>query len=184
MIRPGGLVKAVLRLAAAGISVVMASALLGVAPVASQGRESDSGLLSIGLGYYDISDGDDGAADFRLEYRHNQGWWIIRPWIGLEATSDSAAYLVGGLLADVWLTDTLVLTPSLGVGVYDRGDGKDLGHTVEFRSQIELAYRFTNAARVGLAFGHISNASLDERNPGVNILSLYYHIPTSALFGR
>ena len=33
-----------------------------------------------------------------------------------------------------------------------------MGHVVEFRSAVELAYRFSNRARLGLEFYHLSNA--------------------------
>ena len=70
-----------------------------------------------------------------------------------------------------------MLTPSLAAGLYEDGDGKDLGHIVEFRSSLELAYRFDNRARLGLSFYHLSNASLDDNNPGTEVFSLNYSIP-------
>jgi hypothetical protein len=75
----------------------------------------------------------------------------------------------------------LVLTPSFGAGLYADGGGKELGHAVEFRSQIEIAYRFDNRARLGLAFSHISNASIGDKNPGVEVLNVYYSLPLDGL---
>jgi hypothetical protein len=148
----------------------------------AQADETEPALLALGLGYYDINLRDDEAADFRLEYRSDLALWIVKPWAGLEVTSDGAVYGLGGLLADIALGPRVRLTPSLGVGAYHDGGGKDLGHTVEFRSQIELAYRFEGGQRLGLAFGHISNASLGDDNPGTEILTLYYMIPLESLF--
>ena len=48
---------------------------------------------------------------------------------------------------------------------------------MEFRSSLELAYRFDNRARLGLSFYHLSNASLDDNNPGTEVFSLNYSIP-------
>ena len=157
-----------------------AAALLLAAPVSAE--EGEPALLALGLGYYDIRAKDDTAADFRLEYRSDLALWIFRPWIGLEATSDGAVYGVGGFLADIPLGSRLRLTPSLGVGAYHNGDGKDLGHAVQFRSQIELAYRFEDGQRLAVAFSHISNASLSSQNPGTEILTLYYMVPFDLLF--
>ena len=157
-----------------------AAALLLAAPVSAE--EGEPALLALGLGYYDIRAKDDRAADFRLEYRSDLALWIFRPWIGLEATSDGAVYGVGGFLADIPLGSRLRLTPSLGVGAYHNGDGKDLGHAVQFRSQIELAYRFEDGQRLAVAFSHISNASLSSQNPGTEILTLYYMVPFDLLF--
>ena len=61
--------------------------------------------------------------------------------------------------------------------MYDAGDGKKLGHDIEFRTTIEISYELNNKNRIGLSFGHISNAGLGDNNPGVEILSLSYQIP-------
>jgi hypothetical protein len=148
----------------------------------AQAEEGDPALLALGMGYYDINLRDDEAADFRLEYRSDLALWIVRPWAGLEVTSDGAVYGLGGVLADIDLGPRFRLTPSIGAGLYHDGDGKDLGHAVEFRSQVELSYRFEGGRRLGLAFGHISNASLGDDNPGTEILTLYYMIPLDRLF--
>jgi hypothetical protein len=165
---------------APGAALAAAVGLLLAAPAWAE--EAEPALLALGLGYYDINQQDDEAVDFRLEYRSDLALWIVRPWAGLEATSDGAVYGLGGLLADIALGPRLRLTPSLGVGAYHDGGGKDLGHTVEFRSQVELAYRFEGGQRLGLAFGHISNASLGDDNPGTEILTLYYMVPLDTLF--
>lgn len=161
----------------------MALMLGGVVTVSSALAEDEPDFLSIGLGWYDVNDDMD-AVDLRVEYRSD---WkmlgIVKPWVGMEVTSDRAAYVVGGLLADIFFGRRVVLTPSFGVGAYLDGDGKDLGHTVEFRSQLELGYRFDDWSRVSLAVGHISNASLGDDNPGTEIATLYYHLPLRSLTG-
>ena len=139
--------------------------------------------LSFGIGQWDVADDDD-AADFRMEYRSgNKFFWEIKPWVGLEATSDGSVWGGGGLLADLYVSPQIYLTPSFGVGLYGQGSSdKDLGSVIEFRSQLEAGYRFTNGHRVGLAFGHISNASIGDKNPGTNILNVYYHVPVGGWF--
>ena len=136
----------------------------------------DPPFLAFGVGAFDILD-DETAADFRVEYRHDQKLWIFKPWAGIEATSDGAVYGVGGILVDVFLGRRLVITPSFGVGAYADGGGKDLGSVLEFRSQVETAYRFDDRSRLGVASGHISNASIGDDNPGTEILTFYYSIP-------
>jgi len=162
-------------------------AVLGVAAglllaVPAWAEESEPALLALGLGYYDIHQQDETAADLRLEFRADLALWIFRPWLGVEVTSDGAVYGLGGFLADIPLGPRLRLTPSLGAGAYYNGDGKDLGHAVQFRSQIELGYRFQDGQRLALAFSHISNASLSSQNPGTEILTLYYMVPLDLLF--
>jgi hypothetical protein len=90
--------------------------------------------------------------------------------------SDSAFYSYGGIAFD-WKLGKFVFTPSFAAGAYRDGDGKDLGHVVEFRSAIEIAYEFENRHRLGLIFYHLSNASISDNNPGTEVLSLGYSIP-------
>lgn len=138
----------------------------------------DSAHLTLGVGYYDFIYRNNSAADFRVEYRHDQGLWYVKPWIGLEATSDGAFYPAGGFLLDIYLFEDFVVTPSLGVGAYfDQIGGEDLGNTLEFRTQIEVSYRFEDHARLGMAFSHISNAGIGDSNPGAEVLNLYYSLP-------
>ena len=159
-----------------------AFALLVASAAAAHGQDDTPDLIALGLGYYDINQQDDAAADFRLEYRAAPALWKIRPWAGLEATSDGAVYGLGGILLDFELGPRIAVTPGFGVGAYHDGGGKDLGSVLEFRSQIELAYRFHDRSRLALAFSHISNASVASRNPGTEILTLYYMVPLERIF--
>jgi hypothetical protein len=68
------------------------------------------------------------------------------------------------------------------VGAYHEGNGKDLGGTLEFRSGLELAYRFDDRSRLGLEISHRSNASIYEDNPGEETLMVFYHLPLTKLF--
>ena len=69
------------------------------------------------------------------------------------------------------------LTPSFGFGYYDDGDGKKLGNEIEFRTTLEISYQLKNSDRVGISFGHISNANIGDKNPGVEIINLSYQKP-------
>lgn len=150
---------------------------LATAIMASRASAQEPSLLSFGVGWYDINDDQD-AVDLRVEYRSKAKLLgFVKPWVGVEITSDAAAYGVAGILSDIFFGRRIVLTPSFGVGVYADGNGKDLGSAIEFRSQLELGYRFDNRSRMSLAFGHISNAHLTDQNPGSEILTVYYHVP-------
>ena len=150
---------------------------LATAVVAPPASADDPSFISVGVGWFDIND-NEGAADLRVEYRSKAKiFGLVKPWAGVEITSDIAAYGVAGILADFFFGRRVVLTPSFGVGVYADGGGKDLGSAVEFRSQIELGYRFDDRSRISFAFSHISNAHLTDQNPGSEIATIYYHIP-------
>ena len=150
-----------------------------------------------GIGLYDIKfDGSatNQASDLRYERRfdnslveigpESENFFDLKPFVGLETTTDSAMYLLGG----IYLEDNLgtlfigedsnfVFTPSFGAGFYDDGDGKKLGNNIQFRTTFEFSYELKNKNRIGISYGHISNANLGDKNPGVEILSFSYQIP-------
>ena len=149
------------------------------------------------IGMYDIKfDGSqtNAASDFRYERRfdnsilnigpESENFFYLKPFAGIEVTSDSATYVIGGVYLEdnvgTLLTGTksnFNFTPSFGVGYYDDGDGKKLGNDIEFRTTFEISYELKSSNRVGLSFGHISNANLGDKNPGVEVLSLSYQMP-------
>jgi len=65
-----------------------------------------------------------------------------------------------------------VISPSFTPGVYGKGDGKDLGHAIEFKSQVRAALNLSPTANIGISYSHISNASLGNKNPGANNYSI------------
>ncbi len=153
-------------------------------PAFAQDESAESSYLSLGVGIWDVTQDDDMATDLRVEYRHGDPlFWKIKPWGGLEATTDGSIWGGVGVLADFKPAQNIYITPSFGVGLYtDGGSDKDLDHPIEFRSQLEAGYEFDNTHRLGVAFGHISNADLGDDNPGTEILNVYYHMPVGSLF--
>jgi len=159
----------------------LAAALVATA-AGAQDAGDDPAFVTVGIGYYDWHQEDDTAVDFRLEYRHGEKYWIFKPWAGVEGTADGAVYGLAGVLVDLFFGRRIVVTPSFGAGLYYEGSGKDLGSVVEFRSQIEIAYRFNDRSRLGLAVSHISNAGIGDDNPGTEIVNLYYSAPLQNIF--
>lgn len=145
------------------------------APVPALANDPD--FLSVAIGAFDLVQDNDKATEFRAEYRSDKKIWIFKPFIGAMGTTDSAFYGYGGLLVDVYFGRRWVLTPNFAAGYYSKGDGLDLGHELEFRSSIELSYRFDNRTRLGVSFYHMSNASIGSDNPGTEVLSIVYSIP-------
>ena len=91
----------------------------------------------------------------------------IKPVTGFMLTADSATYLYTGIQAEYKL-GKLNLTPSFTPGLYHEGDGKDLGHLVEFKSELQLSLDLSPSTEFGFSYNHLSNASLGEKNPGAN----------------
>ncbi len=127
----------------------------------------DPKLIAISGSYYDFNKKVNTAFEGRIEYRHDKGWWKIKPFAGISGTSDGSVYAFAGGLINFFIGEHFVITPSFAPGLYSKGNGKDLYHPLEFRSQIEIAFRFANGVRIGASFGHMSNASLGPPNPGV-----------------
>ena len=160
------------------VSITLALlSVLSVLAVSGASRAEGPSFLALGVGYYDLLHDAD-SAEFRLEYRDKHRWWLFKPFAGITATTDAAVFAYAGVLTDFYFGRRIVVTPSVAPGAYSRGNGKDLGHTFEIRSGLEVAYRFDNRGRLGLLFYHISNAGLgDDRNPGAEVLSLTYALP-------
>ena len=91
----------------------------------------------------------------------------ISPITGGFVTENSAAYIYSGV---EWNFDmgSLEFTPSFAPGLYHKGDGKDLGHVLEFKTEVQFSYTVSNATSFGVSYNHVSNASLGDKNPGAN----------------
>lgn len=165
--------------------LVLAVCLVAAPDIAvADDSDSDPDQLAFGLGYFDIIKQRDGAAIFNLEYRSDKKLWVFKPQVGMIATSEGGFYAYAGIRLDVYFGNRFVFTPSFSPGLYHEGNGKDLHFPVEFRSSAEVAYRFDDYSRLSLGIAHMSNASLGDKNPGVETLTLTYSVPFSKLFGN
>lgn len=163
------------------ISFALLCALL-FTPAQVRAKET-TGFLSFSLGMYNAIDTPK-ELEARIEYRPDTYVFIkeLKPWAGLDLTSELSAWAGAGLLLDLKLAENIYLLPSFGIGLYAQGNSEtDLDFPLAFRSQLELAYRFENSSRISLAFSHLSNASLGRHNPGAESLVLYYHKPLQAV---
>ena len=97
----------------------------------------------------------------------------VSPITGGFLTENSAAYLYTGI---EWNVDmgSMVFTPSFAPGLYHEGDGKDLGHVIEFKSEVQLSYSTSDLTSLGVSYNHVSNASLGDKNPGANSYMLNF----------
>ncbi len=133
-------------------------------------------LLSFGIGSFNVQR-ERRTAEFQIEYKFAKSLFMARPMIGAFMTSKSAFYVYTGIGWDLHFSRYLVLTPSFAPGLYFQGNDKNLGYPLEFRTCMELSYKFKNKARIGAMFYHLSNASISKRNPGEESLILFYAIP-------
>jgi hypothetical protein len=117
---------------------------------------------------------DDGAKSTLFGFQHqneelkrNSFLGTLSPITGGMLTADNAVYLYTGVQADYDI-GLLKLTPSFTPGIYNQGNGKDLGHIIEFKSEIRLSMDLSKNSMFGMSYNHISNASLGSKNPGAN----------------
>ena len=123
-------------------------------------------------GKFDFS--DEGKRSTIVGFQHqneflsrNTSVGTISPVSGALMTFDNAGYIYTGVQAQ-YSIGKINFTPSFTPGVYFEGDGKDLGHPLEFKTELQLSFDFFKNSELGLSYNHISNASLGEKNPGAN----------------
>ena len=128
--------------------------------------------FSVYTGMFDFS--DDGKRSTLIGFQHqnenlNRDTFLgnISPITGGFVTENSAAYIYTGF---EWNVDMggFLFTPSFAPGLYHEGDGKDLGHVLEFKSEVQLSYAASDNMSLGVSYNHVSNASLGDKNPGAN----------------
>ena len=91
----------------------------------------------------------------------------LSPITGALITADNATYFYTGVQAQ-YKIGALNFTPSFTPGYYDSGDGKDLGSTLEFKSEVQLSLELPKESQLGLSYNHVSNGGLGDKNPGAN----------------
>ena len=128
--------------------------------------------FNVYTGMFDFS--DDGKRSTLVGFQHqnenlNRDTFLgnLSPITGALLTADSAGYIYTGVQAQYKL-GVLNFTPSFTPGLYFEGDGKDLGHLIEFKSELQISLDLSRSSELGFSYNHISNASLGDKNPGAN----------------
>ena len=129
-------------------------------------------VFSVYSGMFDFS--DDGKRSTLIWIQHqnenlNRDTFLgnLSPITGALITADNAGYIYTGIQAQ-YKIGNLYITPSFTPGLYHEGDGKDLGHILEFKSEVQISLDIFKDSELGFSYNHISNASLGDKNPGAN----------------
>ena len=133
--------------------------------------EKKSGL-NFYTGMFDFSDDGKRASLYGIEHQNENLYrdtifGRISPVTGAMITKDSATYIYTGVETN-YSVGRLNITPSFTPGLYRQGDGKDLGHPLEFKSEVQLSLDLSEGTNLGMSYNHVSNASLGDKNPGAN----------------
>ena len=128
--------------------------------------------ISFYTGKFDFSDDGQRAGLFGMQHQNenltrNSFLGILSPVTGFMITENNAGYVYTGVQAQ-YSIGNLNITPSFSPGLYGEGDGKDLGHVLEFKSELQLSLDLFSNSELGFSYNHISNASLGDKNPGAN----------------
>ncbi len=160
----------------AALAIGLAMAILGFAPTV---RASTLGYVAAGAGAFDFDHSRTTAAEGRVEYRFGQSLFFpfLKPLIGTYFTSQGSVYLYGGFRAELPVGPHILIVPMAAVGDYEKGNGKNLGSHVEFKTGVEVDWVFDNGIRVGPLFDHVSNAGISKTNPGQENLLLMVSVP-------
>ena len=135
---------------------------------------SSNNNLSFYGGTVDIIDkeGDDQTTLFGVEHKNpnlfrNTFIGKFKPITGAFMTGNSSIYMYSGVEAQYGIGPLKIL-PSFSPGYYHKGDGKDLGSALEFKSEIKIGFDIFENSQLGFSYSHISNNDWGETNPGTD----------------
>ena len=149
------------------------SLLLFFTPVIGDEKEkSNDHQFNIFSGNFDFSDHKQKALLVGFQHQNEMlkrdtFLGSLSPITGGFLTENSASYVYTGV---EWNFDLgpINFTPSFAPGLYREGSGKDLGHILEFKTEVQASYNLSENSSFGMSYNHMSNASLGDKNPGAN----------------
>ena len=128
--------------------------------------------LNAYTGMFDFSDGKQRSVLVGMQHQNedlfrNSFLGRVSPISGGFLTEKNALYVYTGIQAEYEL-GFMTITPSFAPGYYNYGNGKDLGHPLEFKTEVQATIDLSETSHLGMSYNHISNASLGTKNPGAN----------------
>ena len=130
--------------------------------------------LSFYTGTFDVIDkeGDDQTHLIGIEHKNpnlfrNTILGKFKPISGAFFTGDSSVYLYTGVEGQYELGPLKIL-PSFTPGFYEKGNGKDLGSVLEFKSEIKFGLDIFENSKISYSYSHISNNDWGDTNPGTD----------------
>ena len=131
-------------------------------------------------GQFDITDevGDDETSLFGAEHKNPDLFsdtflGKFSPVTGLMITGKGSTYIYTGIEAQYGIGPIKIL-PSFTPGYYEKGNGKNLGDVLEFKSQIKVGFDVFKDSQIGYSYSHISNNDWGDVNPGSDNQSLTF----------
>ena len=133
---------------------------------------------SLYTGTFDFSDEGAKSTLYGVQYinlnsHYDSFLGKLHPVTGFFITVDNAKYIYTGFQT-TYDKGSFNITPSFTPGLYDKGNGKDLRHVLEFKTEIQISYNINKKSEIAFSYNHISNADLGENNPGANSYMFNY----------
>ena len=156
------------------ILILLTFLLLTISSNAEEIKSNDLNTeFNVYTGMFDFS--DDGKKSTLLGFQHqnenlNRDTFLgnISPVTGAFMTTKGlAGYIYTGVQAHYNLKN-LNITPSFTPGLYTNGKSKNLGHPIEFKTEIQISLDLSKNSEIGFSYNHMSNAQIGEHNPGSN----------------
>ena len=130
--------------------------------------------ISLYTGTFDIIDkeGDDKTNLLGIEHKNPNLFrdtilGKFKPVTGAFMTGNSSVYVYTGVEAQYGIGPLKIL-PSFTPGYYEKGDGKDLGSVLEFKSEVKVGFDIFENSKLSYSYSHISNNDWGETNPGTD----------------
>ena len=154
------------------LSTILVIASLSMAIAEDKTVQLANTQMNLYSGMFDFSDTKQRAILVGFQHQNEELYretflGTLSPITGGFVTENQALYAYTGV---EWNFDLgpINFTPSFAPGLYGEGDGKDLGHILEFKSEIQASFNLSENTGIGMSYNHISNASLGDKNPGAN----------------
>ncbi len=142
--------------------------------VSAENAEQGEADISFFTGTFDILDkeGDDQTNLIGIEHKNpylfrDTFLGKFKPVSGAFMTGNSSLYLYTGIEGQYGVGPLKIL-PSFTPGYYEKGDGKDLGSVLEFKSEIKIGVDIFENSKLSYSYSHISNNDWGETNPGTD----------------
>ena len=130
--------------------------------------------VSFYTGTFDVIDkeGDDQTSLLGIEHKNSDLFrdtflGKFKPVTGGFVIGNNSVYLYSGVEGQYGIGPLKIL-PSFTPGYYEKGDGKDLGSALEFKSEIKVGIDIFKDSKLSYSYSHISNNDWGETNPGTD----------------
>ncbi|MCC5960288.1 MAG: acyloxyacyl hydrolase [Rhodobacteraceae bacterium] len=119
-----------------------------------------------------------GSTEGQVRYIGDPLIWGLQPVVGLSAAGNSSGYIGVGAAYTLRAHHSGLFTRLTGLaGVHKRGDGRNMGGPIQFRTALDVGYKTASGIEFGIGADHRSSARIYRPNPGLNTAYLFTTVP-------